>query len=151
MRPTRLAAMVMLLLLVSLALCSFAIAGAKAYDAADLSGTFAFTSQQVRMEYPPGGSEQQPNYCSGYGTLSFDGASMVAAISSDRCSLTGSTTDTMTMHYTVSPDGTVLITDLYDTSAGAHCKIVDRERMLICDGTYFGPDTLSFYLVAVQE
>jgi hypothetical protein len=149
MKPIGMA--VLVVLLATLVFCTTAAAGGKTFDAADLKGTFAFISHQVRWEFPPEGNELQVNYCSGYGTLEFDGVSSLTVVSHDRCSLNGSTIDTISVRYVVDPDGTVLIVETIGDAVATHCKLVEHGRTLLCDGTLSGPDTLSFTVVAVRE
>lgn len=134
-----------------LAFCTAAGAAGRTYDNGDLKGAYYFVSTQVRMTYPPGGTEQVVQYCSGYGTVTFDGISTMSVVSTDRCSIEGTATDTGTQSYEVSPDGTFLVREVTYPFNTTHCRMVDRGRTLLCDGTSSGPDTLSFHVAAVKE
>jgi hypothetical protein len=103
------------------------------------------------MEYPPGGGDAQINYCSGYGTVTFDGSSMMTGTSTDRCSLGGTTVDTMAQSYVMDPDGSFILSETAYPYSSTHCKLAGRGTMVLCDGTLSGPDTISFSAVGVKK
>lgn len=137
--------------MVVLVFCTAAGAAGRTYDNADLRGTYYFVSTQERMQYPPGGGEKVVEYCSGYGTATFDGSWKVVIASTDRCSIYGTLTDNVTQNYAVNADGSFLVSDPANPLNTTHCRMVDHGRTLLCDGTASLPDVLSFHVVAVKE
>jgi hypothetical protein len=143
--------LVVVTVLAVLAICTAAGAAGRGTFKADLSGTYSFASTQVRMTYPPGGTEKVVEYCSGYGTATFDGFMKVVTSNTERCSISGTTTEVTTRYYVEEPDGAFLVKETLEAAYATHCRMVERERTLLCDGTASDPDTLSFHAVAVKE
>jgi hypothetical protein len=134
-----------------LAFCTAAGAAGRTYDNGDLRGTYYFVTMQVRMTYPPGGTEAVAEHCSGYGTVTFDGIGSVVISSTDRCSISGTSTETNTQSYAVNPDGSFIVRNLSDPAYGAHCQLLEHGRTALCDGTTSEPSALSFHVVAVKQ
>ncbi len=116
----------------------------KAYDNGDLKGTYYAVTIQVRME------GALVSYCSGYGTITFDGIGSGTADGTDRCTVTGVTHDTWIHNYSVYPDGRMLMWEVTDPADITHCQIVNNGRMLLCDGTS-QQESLSFQATMVKQ
>ncbi|HWR72835.1 MAG TPA: hypothetical protein VN604_06675 [Nitrospirota bacterium] len=117
----------------------------RSYNNRDLNGTYYYVTTQVRIE------ASQVAYCSGYGTITFDGIGAGVTDGDDRCSVGGLTHDTWAHTYSVAPDGIVLIREVLYPASVAHCRIVENGRMLLCDGTTMEPESLSFQAIAVKQ
>ena len=121
------------------------------FDARDLDGTYYYVTTQVREETLPGDTDPSVVYCSGYGTLTFDGVGNANGMGTDRCSLLGLSTEALNFTYVVDPDGSVIVTNTNNQMDTTHCQIVNKGRMLMCDGTEDNLYSLSFHAVGVRQ
>jgi hypothetical protein len=122
----------------------------RTYDLRDLRGTYYFVVTEIRFEHLPGIPDPVMDYCTGYGTITFDGAGG-AAISSGtrRCSATGTVTDSGNFTYTVNSDGSFLLTEV-GFADPSHGQILDNGNMILVDGTLRNPDILLWQGVGVK-
>ncbi len=121
----------------------------KTYSIADLSGSYFFVNMETREEEV--GGSIVPDRCSGFGTITFDGAGNATLIGTRRCSVSGTfANDASNFTYTVSPEGGVLLTE-EDYTDSTHCQIVNKGGMLLCDGVYRNESIYSWIAIGVKE
>lgn len=118
----------------------------KNYDEGDLDGEYYYVYMQQRVE---GGVLE---HCSGYGTLEFygDGTAALVAPAFDRCDGVTDPAEPHGFTYTVDADGGFV---LEEDGGGelTHCQILDKGRIILCDGAPRGPETYSWIAIGIQR
>jgi len=101
----------------------------------DLKGEYVFVVVEVhRIQLVPGGAFV-PEHCVIAGTATFDGAGAMTIKAKQRCNQTGGGDVSGTQYYSVSPDGSFLISESADMADPVHGQLADHGRTLLLDGT----------------
>ncbi len=132
-------------------------AAGKIFDLRVLKGECRAVLSEVRYESVEGSTGPVVSYCSGYGTVTFDGMGTGTIQEGPmRCIVPGMdpvttiNTGSFTYTYTVSPDGTVLITEPR-TNIVSHCRLADNGKTLMCDATGRDPNILLWQYIFVKK
>jgi hypothetical protein len=131
----------------AIVLWSLPAAADKPFDETALTGTYAFTTIQVREGEPP--AEPKIVQCSGYGTITFFGDGTASMQGFERCAgdleakpYSGD------MTYTTGPAPFFSIDEgPYST----HCQLLQRGEVMMCDGTQREPEMLAFHAVGFKQ
>ena len=128
--------------------CALAV---PSYGNEDLKGEYLFVVVEVHTVMMPGGISR-PENCVIAGTANFDGAGIVTLNGTQRCSVTGSGTQSGTQYYAVNPDGSFLISESPGMTDPVHGQLVDHGRSLLLDGTLRTlPEILNWSGVAMRR
>ena len=101
----------------------------------DLKGEYLFVVVEVhRIQLVPG-DPFTPEHCVLAGTATFDGAGLMTMNAKQRCNQTGSGDISGTQYYSVSPDGSFLISESPAMTDPVHGQLVEHGRTLLLDGT----------------
>jgi hypothetical protein len=147
-REVTASAVLVVLVLIGLLAAAIPAEAAKTYDEHSLNGTYYYTVVQVREAAPPASGTE---YCSGWGTVDFHGDGTALIEGYDRCSVEGTNWNSEAHAYSVSASGEVFIWRTADPSNVTHCQVLDKGKMLMCDGIDSTPDVLSYHAVAVRQ
>ncbi len=137
---------------VSLLVTYLPAAAGPGFSNRDLDGEYLFILTEIRNESPPPSTTPVFNFCDHAGTLSFNGAGTLTVTDTQRCSVpgTGPVTETFTLNYSVSPDGSFTVTN--PDGSLVHGQILNHKRALLFDGTmYTDPNRLIFQGVAMRR
>lgn len=139
--------LVSLTVVVAVMICSAPASADKPFDESSIVGTFAFTTIQVRN----GEGEEPPVvFCSGYGTITFDGSEEADIQGAERCS--GEVDATPYSHayrYFVEDEPFFSIEE--PDGFLTHCQVLDRGDVIMCDGTSREDAMLAFHAVGFRQ
>lgn len=124
----------------------------KPFGEGSLLGTFAFTEIHVRV----GDIAEVPiAHCSGYGTITFygDGDAFMEGV--ERCSDDPDDFEEYGgyVEYVIGDTGTffeIVVPNDPDTGP-TQCQLVQKDTMILCDGTKREAEMLSFHAVGVKQ
>lgn len=119
------------------------------YSNKDLLGTYHYvttTVKQVRGHTVVDGIIQ---FCSGSGTITFDGRNTARVNGTERCNADVEMDKTLN-HYSVHADGSFEIWNVDYPEEVFHCQIVNNGVTILCDGTIPNPEILSFQAIGVK-
>ena len=117
----------------AIALASSGVRADRPFDERSLEGPYHFATAEIRE------TGAQLVFCNAYGIIEFDGAGgaeILAGVGYGTCSDGSNPVEPNTFLYQVFPDGSLTITEQGTSNDyTTHCQIVDKGKLVLCDGT----------------